>query len=184
MDSELQNHQFDRSSDLERTIRHIVYQRRENMCKYSEILAFLRGISWFPCIAIYRCFSLLRLQWRHPRRWEIPTLTGTRAMRWTERPQTSCIPLGLTIFLVLKLLRLASPPLLPVFIRLVQCEVQIWGELSGLFRKQWNWMECSKRWKHTLKNSTFFCVCESCDLVQSHKVMRAARWVVSRSGSL
>lgn len=44
--------------------------------------------------------------------------------------------MGLTIFLVLKLLRLMSPVVLPVFLHLFQCEVQILGELSGLFRKQ------------------------------------------------
>lgn len=71
-DSESQNRQFEPSSDLKRTIRHIVRQHRENMCKHSRFLSFLCGISWRMLLSatVYRHFSRLRIKRRHPQRWD------------------------------------------------------------------------------------------------------------------
>lgn len=67
-----QNRQFEPSSDLQRTIRHIVRQRRESMCKHSRFLSFLCGISWRMLLSatVYRHFSRLRIKRRHPQRWD------------------------------------------------------------------------------------------------------------------
>lgn len=67
VDTNLPNRQFDPSSDLKRTIRHIVHQRRENMCKHRRFFSFLCGISWRmrPSVTVYWHFSRLKIKRRH-----------------------------------------------------------------------------------------------------------------------